>query len=116
MQQVNSSAALRTEVKLLAQAMLGSLLARNLRHQTGLDTFEIYPELHSDTTSLVLNVGKYVLPDLYFSYEGVVFSADPGNFVIQYLFSNEFYIEGSTRSTIHGDPEPTLELHYTIRY
>jgi hypothetical protein len=115
MQQMNSSA-IRSEVENVAQTMLGSLLARNLRHDIGLDTFEISPELFSDTTSLVLNVGKYVLPNLYVSYKGDVFSADPGNFSAQYLFSSDFYIEGTSRTTIHGYQEPTLELHYTIRY
>ncbi len=115
MQQLNS-AALRSEVEIVAQTMLGSLLARNIREEIGLDTFEISPELLSDTTSLVLNVGKYVLPDLYVSYKGDVFSANPGKFSAQYLFSSGFYVEGSTRSTIHGDMEPTLEIHYTIRY
>ncbi|MCK4504880.1 MAG: translocation/assembly module TamB domain-containing protein [Candidatus Aegiribacteria sp.] len=115
MQQLNS-AALRSEAETLAQTMLGSLIARNIRDDIGLDTFEISPELMSDTTSLVLNVGKYVLPDLYVSYEGDVFSANPGTFSAQYLFSSELYVEGSTKSTIHGDMEPTLEIHYTIRY
>ena len=115
MQQMNSSA-IRSEVENVAQTMLGSLLARNLRHEIGLDTFEISPELLSDTTSLVLNVGKYVLPNLYVSYKGDVFSADPGTFSAQYLFSSEFYVEGTSRTTIHGYQEPTLELHYTIRY
>lgn len=115
MQQMNSSA-IRSEVENVAQTMLGNLLARNLRHEIGLDTFEISPELLSDTTSLVLNVGKYVLPDLYVSYKGDVFSADPGTFSAQYLFSSDFYVEGTSRTTIHGYQEPTLELHYTIRY
>ena len=115
MQQINS-AALRSEFETVAQTMLGSLVARNIREEIGLDTFEISPELLSDTTSLVLNVGKYVFPDLYVSYKGDVFSANPGKFSAQYLFSSGFYIEGSTRSTIHGDMEPTLEIHYTIRY
>ncbi len=115
MQQINS-AALRSEVETVAQTMLGSLLARNIRNEIGLDTFEISPELLSDTTSLVLNVGKYVLPNLYVAYKGDVFSVNPGIFSAQYLFSSGFYVEGSTRSTIHGDMEPTLEIHYTIRY
>lgn len=115
MQQMNSSA-IRSEVENVAQTMLGSLLARNLRHDIGLDTFEISPELLSDTTSLVLNVGKYVLPDLYVSYKDDVFSADPGTVSAQYLFSSDFYVEGTTRTTIHGSQEPTMELHYTIRY
>ncbi|NOQ23521.1 MAG: hypothetical protein GQ565_12860 [Candidatus Aegiribacteria sp.] len=115
MQQVNSSA-IRSEVENVAQTMLGSLLARNLRHEIGLDTFEISPELLSDTTSLVLNVGKYVLPDLYVSYKDDVFSADPGTVSVQYLFSSDLYVEGTSRTTIHGSLEPTVELHYTIRY
>ncbi|MCD4701067.1 MAG: translocation/assembly module TamB [Candidatus Aegiribacteria sp.] len=115
MQQLNSGA-IRSEVENVAQTMLGSLLARNLRHEIGLDTFEISPELLSDTTSLVLNVGKYVLPDLYVSYKDDVFSADPGTVSAQYLFSPDFYVEGTTRTTIHGSQEPTMELHYTIRY
>ena len=115
MQQMNSSS-IRSEVENVAQTMLGSLLARNLRHEIGLDTFEISPELLSDTTSLVLNVGKYVLPDLYVSYKDDVFSADPGTVSAQYLFSNDFYVEGTSRTTIHGYLEPTVELHYTIRY
>jgi len=115
MQQMNSSA-IRSEVENVAQTMLGSLLARNLRHEIGLDTFEISPELLSDSTSLVLNVGKYVLPDLYVSYKDDVFSGDPGTVSAQYLFSSDFYVEGTTRTTIHGSLEPTLELHYTIRY
>ncbi|MCK4806409.1 MAG: translocation/assembly module TamB domain-containing protein [Candidatus Aegiribacteria sp.] len=115
MQQLNSSA-IRSEVENVAQTMLGSLLARNLRHDIGLDTFEISPELLSDTTSLVLNVGKYVFPNLYVSYKDDVFSADPGTVSAQYLFSPDFYVEGTTRTTIHGYQEPTMELHYTIRY
>ncbi|RKZ08273.1 hypothetical protein DRQ25_09465, partial [Candidatus Fermentibacteria bacterium] len=115
MQQMNSSA-IRSEVENVAQTMLGSLLARNLRHEIGLDTFEISPELLSDTTSLVLNVGKYVLPDLYVSYKDDVFSADPGTVSVQYLFSPDFYAEGTSRTTMHGYLEPTVELHYTIRY
>jgi len=115
MQQLNSSA-IRSEVESVAQSMLGSLLARNIRHEIGLDTFEISPELMADTTSLVLNVGKYVLPDLYVSYKDDVFSDDPGTVSAQYLFSSDFYVEGSTRTTVHGNQEPTLELHYTIRY
>ena len=115
MQQMNSSS-IRSEVENVAQTMLGSLLARNLRHEIGLDTFEISPELLSDTTSLVLNVGKYVLPDLYVSYKDDVFSADPGTVSVQYLFSSDFYVEGTSRTTIHGYLEPTVELHYTIRY
>ena len=115
MQQMNSSA-LRSEVENVAQTMLGSLIARNLRHEIGLDTFEISPELLSDTTSLVLNVGKYVLQNLYVSYQNDVFSADPGTVSAQYLFSSDLYVEGTSRSTIHGDLEPTLEIHYTIRY
>ena len=115
MQQMNSSS-IRSEVENVAQTMLGSLLARNLRHEIGLDTFEISPELLSDTTSLVLNVGKYVLPDLYVSYKDDVFSADPGTVSVQYLFSSDFYVEGTSRTTMHGYLEPTVELHYTIRY
>lgn len=115
MQQMNSSA-IRSEVQNVAQSMLGNLLARNLRHEIGLDTFEISPELLSDTTSLVLNVGKYVLPDLYVSYKDDVFSGEPGTVSAQYLFSTDFYVEGSSRTTIHGYLEPTVELHYTIRY
>lgn len=115
MQQMNSSA-IRSEVETAAQTMLGSLLARNIRHEIGLDTFEISPELLSDSTSLVLNVGKYVLPDLYVSYKDDVFSGDPGTVSAQYLFSSDLYIEGSSRTTIHGNLEPTIELHYTIRY
>lgn len=115
MQQMNSSA-IRSEVQTVAQTMLGSLLARNIRHEIGLDTFEISPELLSDSTSLVLNVGKYVLPDLYVSYKDDVFSGDPGTVSAQYLFSSDLYVEGSSRTTIHGNMEPTIELHYTIRY
>lgn len=115
MQQMNSSA-IRSEVETVAQTMLGSLLARNIRHEIGLDTFEISPELLSDSTSLVLNVGKYVLPDLYVSYKDDVFSGDPGTVSAQYLFSSDLYVEGSSRTTIHGNLEPTIELHYTIRY
>jgi hypothetical protein len=115
MQQLNS-AAIRTEAGNMAQALVASLLARNIRHEIGLDTFELSPELLADTTSLVLNVGKYILPSLYVAYKGDLFSADPGTFSLQYLFSQDFYVEGTTRSTIHGDMEPTLELHYTIRY
>ena len=115
MQQMNSSS-IRSEVENVAQSMLGNLLARNIRHEIGLDTFEISPELLSDTTSLILNVGKYVLPDLYVSYKDDVFSGDPGTVSAQYMFSSDFYIEGSSRTTIHGYLEPTVELHYTIRY
>ena len=115
MQQLNSSA-LRSEVENVAQSLVGNLIARSIRHEIGLDTFQISPELFADTTSLVLNVGKYVLPNVYVSYKGDVFSPSPGTFSLQYLFSSDFYIEGTSRSTIHGDLEPTLELHYTIHY
>jgi len=115
MQQLNS-AAIRTEVGNVAQSLVGSLLARNIRHQIGLDTFQLSPELFADTTRLVLDVGKYVLPSLYVSYKGDVFSPDPGTFSLQYLFSQDLYMEGTTRSTLSSDLEPTLELHYTIRY
>ncbi|OPL17862.1 MAG: hypothetical protein AVO35_08265 [Candidatus Aegiribacteria sp. MLS_C] len=115
MQQLNSSA-IRTEVENVAQSMLGNMLARNIRREIGLDTFEISPELLADTTSLVLNVGKYVLPDLYVSYKDDVFSGDPGTVSAQYFFSSDLYVEGSSRTTFHGYLEPTIELHYTIRY
>ncbi len=115
MQQMNSSA-IRSEVGNVAQTMLGGLLARNIRHEVGLDTFEIDPEFLSDTTSLVLNVGKYVMPNLYVSYKDDVFSGDPGTVSAQYLFGSDFYVAGSSRTAIHGNLEPTIELHYTIRY
>ncbi len=115
MQQLNT-AALREQVEGVAQSVVGSLIARNVRAEVGLDTFELTPELFSDTTSLVVNVGKYVLPNLYLSYKGDVFSTSPGTFSAQYLFSTDLFLEASTRSTLHGDLEPTLELHYTFRY
>jgi len=62
------------------------------------------------------NVGKYVLPDLYVSYTGDVFSSQPGTISAQYYISRDFSVLGTTKSTLNGDQEPSIELHYTLRY
>jgi len=115
LQQINSTA-FRTGVEGAAQSILGSYLARNLRGMLGLDTFVITPELLSDSTSLVVDAGKYVLPNLFLSYKIDVFSSEPGTASAQYMIMRNLFVEGSTRTTIHGEFEPTIELHYILRY
>jgi len=82
----------------------------------GLDALSINPDLLSDTTGLTVEVGKYVLPNLYVSYIDDVFSSKPGTISAQYFFSRDLFLEGSSKTTLTGNQEPAMELHYTIRY
>lgn len=115
LQQLDSGA-MESGVGDLAQGYLGKLLAKSLREDIGFDALELSPGLLSDTTSFEVNVGKYVLPDLFISYEGDVFSSEPGTISAQYFIGNKLYMLGSSRSTLHGDLEPSMELHYTYNY
>ncbi len=115
LQQLDSGA-LQAQLGGAAQSYIGQLLARSLRDGVGLDQLELSPELLSDSTSLRLDIGKYVLPDLFLSFSGDVFSSEPGTISAQYYIRQDLYLEGSTKSTLHGDQEPSLELHYTLRY
>jgi hypothetical protein len=115
LQQIDSGS-IRDQLEDAAQGYLGRLLARSLREGIGLDELQLTPELLADSTSLTLDVGKYVLPDLFLSYSGDVFSTEPGTISAQYFFSRDLYITGNTKSTLHGAQEPSLELHYTFRY
>jgi hypothetical protein len=115
LQQVDTGA-LGTGLEDIAQGYIGKLLARSLRDDIGLDAFSMSPELLSDTTSFRFNVGKYILPELFVSYEGDVLSAEPGTVSAQYFISEDVYLQGSTKPTVHGDQEPSLELHYTFSY
>jgi hypothetical protein len=115
LQQVDTGA-LGTGLEDIAQGYIGKLLARSLRDDIGLDAFSLSPELLSDTTSFRFNVGKYILPELFVSYEGDVLSSEPGTVSAQYFISEDVYLQGSTKPTIHGDQEPSLELHYTFSY
>ncbi len=115
LQQVDTGA-LGTGLEDIAQGYIGKLLARSLRDDMGLDAFSLSPELLSDTTSFRFNVGKYILPELFVSYEGDVLSSEPGTVSAQYFISEDVYLQGSTKSTVHGDQEPSLELHYTFSY
>ncbi len=115
MQQVDSGA-LGNELESVTQGMLGNMLARNVREGMGLDALSINPDLLSDTTGLTVEVGKYVLPNLYVSYIDDVFSSKPGTISAQYFFSRDLFLEGSSKTTLTGNQEPAMELHYTIRY
>ncbi len=115
MQQMDSGA-LETELESVTQGVLGNMLARSVREGMGLDALSISPDLLSDTTGLTVEVGKYVLPNLYVSYTDDVFSAKPGTMSAQYYFNRDIYLQGSTKTTLSGNQEPTFELHYTIRY
>lgn len=115
LQQVDTGA-LGTGLEDIAQGYIGKLLARSLRDDIGLDAFSMSPELLSDTTSFRFNVGKYILPELFVSYEGDVLSSEPGTVSAQYFISEDVYLQGSTKPTVHGEQEPSLELHYTISY
>lgn len=95
---------------------LGQWLARSIRDDVGLDALQFSPDFSSDTTSLVVNAGKYVLPDLFVSYSSDVFSSDAGTVSAQYFINRDFFLEGSTKSTLTGSHDPSLELHYTYRY
>lgn len=95
---------------------LGQWLANSIRDDVGLDALQFSPEFSSDTTSLVVNAGKYVLPDLFVSFTSDVFSSDAGTISAQYFFNRDFFLEGSTKSTLTGNQDPSLELHYTYRY
>lgn len=115
LQQMDSGA-LQTQLGGAAQNYVGQLLARSLRDGVGLDQLELTPDLLADSTSLTLNIGKYVLPDLFVSFSGDIFSSEPGTISAQYYIQPDLYLVGSTKSTIHGEQEPSLELHYTLRY
>jgi hypothetical protein len=115
MQQMDTGA-LETELESITQSVLGSMIARNIREGMGLDALSISPDLLADSTGLTVEVGKYVLPDLYVSYTDDIFSPRPGTISAQYFFSRDIYLEGSSKTTISGSQEPTIELHYTIRY
>ncbi len=95
---------------------LGQWLARSIRDDVGLDALDFSPDFSSDSTSLVVNAGKYVIPDLFVSFSSDVFSSDAGTFKAQYFFNRDFFLEGSTKSTLTGNQDPSLELHYTYRY
>ena len=95
---------------------LGQWLARSIRDDVGLDALQFTPDFSSDSTSLVVNAGKYVLPDLFVSFSSDVFSSEAGTLRAQYYFNRDFFFEGSTKSTFTGNQEPSLELHYTYRY
>ncbi len=95
---------------------LGQWLARSIRDGVGLDALQFTPDFSSDSSSLVVNAGKYVLPDLFVSFSSDVFSTDAGTLKAQYYFNRDFFLEGSTKSTLTGNQEPSLELHYTFRY
>jgi hypothetical protein len=115
LQQMDSGA-LQAQLGGAAQSYIGQLLARSLREGIGLDELVLTPELLSDSTSLQLSVGKYILPDLFLSYSGDVFSTEPGTISAQYYIRPDLYLIGSTKSTLHGEQEPSLEIHYTLRY
>ena len=115
LQQVDSGA-LGTGLEDIAQGYIGKLLARSLRDDIGVDAFDLSPELLSDSTSFRFNVGKYVLPELFVSYEGDVLSSEPGTVSAQYFIGEDVYLQGSTKPTLHGNQEPSLELHYTFDY
>jgi autotransporter translocation and assembly factor TamB len=110
------SATLEAELESVAQVYVGQLLASHIRDGIGLDALNITPQLLSDSTALTVNVGKYVLRDLYVSYTGDVFSSQPGTISAQYYISRDFSVLGTTKSTLNGDQEPSIELHYTLRY
>ncbi|MCD4707130.1 MAG: translocation/assembly module TamB [Candidatus Sabulitectum sp.] len=95
---------------------LGQWLASSIRDDVGLDALQFTPDFSSDSTSLVVNAGKYVLPDLFVSFTSDVFSTDAGTVRAQYFFNRDFFLEGSTKSTLTGNQDPSLELHYTYRY
>ncbi len=95
---------------------LGQWLANSIRDDVGLDALQFTPDFSSDSTSLVVKAGKYVLPDLFVSYTSDVFSADAGTISAQYFISRDFFLEGSTKSTLTGSHDPSLELHYTYDY
>lgn len=115
LQQMDSGA-LQTQLSGAAQNYVGQLLARSLREGVGLDQLELTPDLLADSTSLTLNIGKYVLPDLFVAFEGDIFSSEPGTISAQYYIRPDLYLVGSTKSTLHGEQEPSMELHYTLRY
>ena len=117
LQQLDSGA-LEAELESIAQSYLGQLISRNIREGVGLDHLQVSPELVGEegSRSLVVNLGKYVLQDLYVSFEDDVLSSDPGTIRAQYFLTRDFSIVGSTRSSLHGEMEPSLELHYIFRY
>ena len=115
LQQIDSST-IGSELEFVAQSYVGQLLAGHIRDEIGLDALVITPELLSDSTALTIKVGKYILPDLYISYAGDFFSPDPGIFSAQFYISRDISILGSMKSTLNGDQEPSIELHYTLRY
>ncbi|MBN1435038.1 translocation/assembly module TamB domain-containing protein [Candidatus Fermentibacterales bacterium] len=117
LQQLDTGA-LESELESIAQSYVGQLLARSIREGIGLDQLVLDPELmgEQEDRSLTVNIGKYVLPDLFLSYEGDVLSSEPGTIRAQYFLTRDFSVIGSTRSSLHGEMEPSLELHYTFRY
>lgn len=115
MQQMDTGV-LESELESVTQGMLGNMIARSIREGMGFDALSISPDLLSDSTGLTVEVGKYVLPNLYVSYIDDVFSVNPGTISAQYYFSRDIYLEGSSKTTLSGNQEPTIELHYTIRY
>lgn len=115
LQQMDSGA-MQSQLEGAAQGYVGRLLARSLRGEIGLDELQLTPELLADSTSLTVDLGKYILPDLFVSFSGDVFSTEPGTISAQYYFHPDLYVTGSTKSTLHGEQEPSLELHYTLRY
>ncbi len=100
----------------VAGNVLGQWLAMSIRDDVGLDALQFTPDFSSDSTSLVVNAGKYVLPDMFVSFSSDVFSSDAGTLKAQYYFNRDFFLEGSTKSTFTGTQDPSLELHYTYRY
>lgn len=111
------SGALESELTTMAQGYLGQLLARSLREGIGLDELELTPELiGNENNSLNVNIGKYLLPDLFVSFEDDIFSSDPGTLRAQYYLTRDFSVIASTKSTFQGEQEPSFELHYTFRY
>lgn len=115
LQQMDTGA-VQSQLEGAAQGYVGRLLARSLRGEIGLDELQLTPELLADSTSLTVGLGKYILPDLFVSFSGDVFSTEPGTISAQYYFHPDLYVTGSTKSTLHGEQEPSLELHYTLRY
>ena len=99
-----------------AGSYLGQWLARSIRDDVGLDALQFTPGFSSATTSLVVDAGKYVLPDLFVSFSSDVFSSEAGTVTGQYFINRNFFLEGSTKSTITGSQNPSAELHYTFSY
>ncbi len=82
----------------VAGSYLGQWLARSIRDDVGLDALQFTPDFSSDSTSLVVNAGKYVLPDLFVSYSSDVFSSDAGTIRAQYFINRDFFLEAARRA------------------